>query len=208
MELEDEKKGNLDGKILKSILDICQIPNTYFYLRTKKEFKHAIKEFQKSNFGFLHISCHGNEEGISTTFDYISFDLLEDIIQEKLSYRRLFLSACEAARFELAQRFIPKYHCYSVVGSPDSIYCDKAAVFWSTFYHLMYESNQKRMPQIEIMPTLANLTKVFKIKLNYYSIIKNSNPKSIDHLREIHYQSGDKEFDKVKSSGSKNIFRA
>jgi len=207
MEIEDEKNGDLDGSILKSILDICHIPNQYYLIRTKKEFKYMIDEFENSNYGFLHISCHGNEKEISTTFDRITFDELEAIIGKRLYHRRLFLSACQAAQFELARHFIPKYHCYSIVGSPDSIYCDKSAVFWSTFYHLMNEANQDRMPQIEIMPTLNILTKVFQIKLNYFSIIKNSNPKSINHLREIHYNSGDKQFDEIRNTGFYNIFR-
>ena len=147
MRLEDELSGDLDGLVLKSMLDICHIPNQYFYIRTKLELQKIIIEFKKSEFGFLHLACHANEENIAVTYDQISFDELEHIIGKHLYHRRLFLSACMADRFDLAKHFIPKYHCYSVIGSPDSIYCDKAAIFWCSYYHLMYELNQIDMPK-------------------------------------------------------------
>ncbi len=207
MDIEDELDGDLDGLALKSMLDICHIPNQYFYIRTKKELKNIIKEFKKSDFGFLHLACHANEEKIATTYDLIQFDELDIIIGKYLYHRRLFISACKAARLELAQHFIPKYHCYSVIGSPDNIYCDKAAVFWSSYYHLMYDLNQINMPQKQLMPILETLTKTFSIKLNYFAIINNQNYRSIDHLREINYDSGVKIGDNYRKTDYKNIYR-
>jgi len=207
MEIIDENNGQLDGMVLKSILDICHIPNTYYYIRTKQEFENLINEFENSNYGFLHLSCHGSAEGIKTTYDNITFEELELLIGDRIYQRRLFLSACNIAQFELAKHFIPKYHCYSIIGSPDRIYCDKAAVFWSTFYHLMYERNQNEMPQVDLIPQLIRLTEIFNIKLNYFSIINNQNPKSVNHLREMHFESGQKVFDSIKETDNRNIFR-
>ena len=207
MNLDDELNGDLDGYALKSMLDICHIPNQYFYIRTKKELIKIIEVFRDSDFGFLHLACHANEEKIATTYDHISFDELDQILGQYLYHRRLFISACKAARLELAQHFIPKYHCYSVIGSPDEIFCDKAAIFWSSYYHLMYEINQINMPQRQLMPILESLTKTFKIKLNYFAIINNQNSRSIDHLREINYDSGIKIDDNYRKTDYRNIYR-
>ena len=115
MDIDNEMDGKLDGLTLKSILDLCDIPNMYFYIRTRIELEYIIEKFKESNFGFLHLACHGNEKGLGFTYDEINFEELESIIGIYMYRRRLFLSACKAARFELAQHFIPKYHCYSVM---------------------------------------------------------------------------------------------
>jgi len=150
MDPENEAKGKLDGIALKTILDLSDIPNQYIYIRTLLEFEHSMKLFQNSDYGFLHISCHGNEEGICLTLEDISFEELGEIMGPYLKYRRLFLSACKAACFSLAEQFIPHHHCYSVMGPTDTIDYDKAAIFWSSYYFLMYQDNQERMWQKDI----------------------------------------------------------
>ena len=179
----------------------------YFYIRTKLELQKTIELFSESGFGFLHLACHGNEEGLGLIYEYIRFKELELLIGKHLYHRRLFLSACKATRFELAQHFIPKHHCYSVIGSPNNIDYDKAAVFWSSFYFLMYEVNKVHMPQTDLWPILKNVTKSFNLKLNYYSIIKNSSPLIMNHLMEFKYDSGQIIVDIVKETKFENFYR-
>ncbi len=207
MDLENERQGNLDGLALKKILDLCDIPNDYYYIRTILELEIVIEKFKESDLGFLHVACHGNEEALCLCFEDIIFEEFELLIGKHLKYRRLFLSACKVARFELAKYFIPQYHAYSVIGPPDNIDFDKAAVFWSSFYYLMYSNDQDQMFQVDLLPTLETITKTFKLRLNYFSIIKESNPKSMTHLREIHFQDGNKIFDEVRDTGLLNQFR-
>jgi len=207
MDLENEVNGKLDGYTLKAILDLCDIPNEYYYIRTKLELENIILEFEKSGFGFLHIACHGNEKELALTFETIEFSELDLILGDLLYHRRLFLSACKVAVFELAELFIPKYHCYSVIGTPTDIEYDKAAIFWSSFYYLMYTNNKEQMFQVNILPTLLSVSQIFKVKLNYFSIIKNENPKSINHLRELCIENGVKVRDEVKMTRFRNQFR-
>lgn len=94
--------------------------------------------------------------------------------------------------FELAEHFIPKYHCFSVIGTPDTIDYDKAAIFWSAFYYLMYSNDQTQMVQADILPTLLKVSETFNVNLNYFSIIKDANPMSMDHLNEITITAGKK----------------
>jgi hypothetical protein len=207
MDIVNEGNGKLDGWILKTILDLCDIENQYYYIRTKKELENIIEIFDESEYAFLHLACHGSESSLSLCYDDITFDELEDIIGETLYYRRLFLSACKAARFELAQHFIPKYYCLSVIGTPDNIDYDKAAVFWSSFYYLMYQMNKVSMPQTHLMPILENVTTSFKLRLNYFSVKGKLSPLSSDHLREFNYDSGKLILKKDKKTAFRNLYR-
>jgi hypothetical protein len=206
MDWDNEAKGKLDGYALKTILDLSDIPNQYIYIRTYQEFEHAMELFKETDYGFLHISCHGNEEGICLTMDDLSFEDLGLIMGPYLKYRRLFLSACKAASFALAEYFIPRYHCYSIMGAADTIDYDKAAIFWSSYYYLMYRDDQKRMWQKNIIPTLQNITRTFDESLNYFSIINERNPKSKFSLREIHFQNGSIKSDQVKATRFENLY--
>lgn len=115
MDDEKEHDNKFNGFVLKEMLELCGIPNYYIYIRTRQEMDYAIELFQQSDFGFLHISCHGSSRGLHLALDDISFEELELIMGPHLKYRRLFLSACEAACFSFAEHFIPKHHCYSLM---------------------------------------------------------------------------------------------
>lgn len=206
MDWDNERDGKLDGAALKTILDLSDIPNEYIYIRTRQEFEHAIDMFGESDFGFLHISCHGNDEGLVLTMNEISFADLEMIMGPKLKYRRLFLSACKAACFALAEYFIPQHHCYSIMGPPGTIDYDKAAIFWSTYYYLMYLDDKERMWQKNIIPTLQNVTRTFSETLNYFSIINERYSSSKTCLRELRFESGKKAFDEVRLTRFKNLY--
>ena len=207
MDLKNESKGNLDGYALMTILKLCGIPCKYYYIRTKLELEKIIKKFEQSKFGFLHIACHGNEKELVLTLETVPFEELDIMLGMFLTYKRLFLSACKVARLELAKYFIPKYHCFSIIGPPDNIDYDKAAIFWSSYYYLMYANDQKQMFQVDILPTLLNITQTFNLKMNYFSIINNKNPKSITHLREINIEFGQKVHDNYRDTGFKNQIR-
>lgn len=206
MDAINERQGNLDGYALKTILDLCGIPNIYYHIRTKLELEEVLKEFETSKFRFLHIACHGNKKELALTYESIEFSELEMILGDYLYHRRLFLSACEVAVFELAQFFIPKYHCFSVIGTPNEITYDKAAIFWSSFYYFMYSNDSTRMVQVDILPTLLKVSEFFNINLNYFSIINDKNPKSINHLNEFTIVAG-KKTNKVRITPFNNQYR-
>lgn len=207
MDFKNENRKKLDGWTLKKMLDLCGIKNKYYYIRTKQELERIIEVFDESSYAFLHISCHGSKSSLSLTYDEINFDELEEIIGECLYRRRLFLSACKVARFELAEHFVPKYHCLSVIGTPDNIDYDEAAIFWSAFYYKMYQVNEVSMPQADLMPTLTDISAFFKRKINYFSIIGSLSPMSINHLREFRYDSGEKILDKIRETRFQNVNR-
>ncbi|MCK0109549.1 hypothetical protein MWU58_09605 [Flavobacteriaceae bacterium S0825] len=174
LKLKDEKKGNLDGQVLKDILDLCDIPNEYYYIRTRQELEEIIIEFEASEFRYLHFSCHANDSQIGFTFESLFFSEFEEIIGEYLNNKRVFMSACKASNFEFAKTLIPRTGCTSLIGSPDKINFDKSSVFWSSFYHLMNENDSDRMGQPEIKKVLQSLVNIHNIPINYYSFIRNN----------------------------------
>lgn len=207
MDLENERHGKLDGQALKTILDLCDIPNEYYYIRTTLELEHLMEEFVNSNFQFLHLACHGNAEELCLTLESIPYADFAEIVGESLWHRRLFLSACQVARLELAQHLVPQHHAYSVIGTPNDINYDKAAIIWSTFYHLMHENDQVQMFQRDLLPLLKEISRLFKISLNYFSIINDAHPQSIDHLREINLVNGASTVDTTRKTPYRNRHR-
>ena len=140
--------------------------------------------------------------------DEIRFGELGEMLRPFLKYRRLFLSSCEAACFELAKYFIPQYHCYSVIGPAGAITYDKAAILWSSFYYLMYEVSRDHMSQIDIMPKVADITRTFSERLNYFSIIKEEHPQAKDCLREVCYENGFNIHDRIQKTAFENKYWA
>lgn len=207
MDLENERHGKLDGQALKTILDLCGIPNDYYYIRTTLELERVMEEFEASNFQFLHLACHGNAQALCLTLEDVSYEDFAEIAGESLWHRRLFLSACQVARLELAQRLIPKHHAYSVIGTPNDINYDQAAIIWSTFYHLMYENDKMQMFQRDLLPLLKEVSRLFKVSLNYFSIIKDTHPQSIDCLREINIVNGVSVLDTTRKTPYRNRHR-
>jgi hypothetical protein len=185
--LEDENNNRMDGKILKQILDLCKIENTYFYIRTEAEFTKILELFKESEYGFFHLSCHGNNKELCFTLDQIEFESFATLYGSYFYERRLFLSCCESTCFEFAKHLLPRFHPYSIIGSPDKIRFDTSAVFWSSFYYKMIELGAENMNQEKLKKVLSEITVLFKVRINYYSIISSRYPISIDHLNAIIY---------------------
>ena len=66
------------------ILSLADVKCIYKYVRTIHELKYFIEDFHKSQYRYLHISCHGSEESISTTLDEIPF--AETMPEPDMSY--------------------------------------------------------------------------------------------------------------------------
>jgi hypothetical protein len=172
--LENEKDKRLDGFILKQILDLCEIKNEYYYLRTDLELKKIIRLFETSGLRYLHLSCHGSNNEISLTFKNLSFTALSKIIGPYIKNRRVFISACKSSNKELAKEFSIEDHYYSVIGSPVKIGFDQSAVFWSGFYQRMNEINDSTMKKEDLLDLIEKLSNAYNLPVNYYSFIRNS----------------------------------
>ncbi len=182
LKLSDEQDYRRAGLILKDILDLCKIPCEYFYIRTAKELKEIINEFELSQYRYLHFSCHASETQIELTFEKLLFVEFANLTKYHLNERRVFISACKASNFEFVKTLIPSSKCFSLIGSPDTINFDRAAIFWSSFYHLMYEANEKSMKQPDIKKVLQKLVDLHNNPINYYSFIRDNNKELKENL--------------------------
>ncbi|WP_444898159.1 hypothetical protein [Microbulbifer sp. SSSA005] len=181
LDFEDEKEDLYEGKVLSKILALNDIESEYYYIRTKAELEAVVDIFYKSEFRYLHISCHGSKNSMETTLDSISFDELGDILSPCLDDRRVFVSACEMVNRNLAKSLIDDSKCYSVIGPSEPVAFSDATIFWSSFYHLMFDKNDKAMQRAEIKQILSKVADLFMVPVNYYSKSKS------DGIREVKY---------------------
>jgi hypothetical protein len=176
LKLDDEKNNWFEGKILADMLNLSNKKCIYYYIRTKKEFIEILDEFYMTDYRYLHLSCHANKKEMGTTFDGIPFTELGDIFKDIGEDRRIFLSACSMANQSLANEIIPKSRCYSILGPSTTIDFDDAAIFWTSFYHLMFKHNPRVMKRETVLSNAEKVAKILGIKLNYFG--RKSNNKS------------------------------
>ncbi len=174
LELKNEKDNLFEGQILSNILNMNNKGSIYYYIRTKKELINILNEFANSDFRYLHFSCHGGEKGISTTFDFISFEDLTEMLIGKIDEKRLFFSACSVASDNLASNVLSKTKCTSILGPYKDVYFADSAILWASFYHLMFKENSKAMKRKMILKTAQSISDLFKMPLKYFYQGKDS----------------------------------
>ena len=170
LRLEDEREERFEGQILKRILSLSGKAAAYYYIRTRRELTKLMPVFDRSAFRYLHISCHANIDTMATTFDPISFATLGEILRPHLKHRRLFLSACEMTTGELATEILEGSGCYSVIGPAETVSFSDAALLWSSFYHLMFRTNESAMLGKWIRTHLQSTATLFGVRINYFSM--------------------------------------
>lgn len=168
----DEENDAFEGRFLSQILHLSGKESIYYYVRTKKELKEVLKRFHKSDYRYLHLSCHGNEEEIRTTIDPISFSEFSQLAKPYLKDKRLFISACSAVNHKLADAVIRSCQCFSIIGPANKVPFGDAAIIWASFYHLVFREDAMRMRRADIMTTLKSIAKTFVVPMNYVYINK------------------------------------
>ena len=145
LDIEDEEHRK-EGEILSRVLTMAGKAPICRYVRTKAELQHFIKEFQRSRYRWLHVSVHGNKNLIALTLDHLSGREFARIVAPALKGgRRLFLSTCKAATAEMAAEVFRRGDAISVAGPVKKIRFSDSAIFWSSFYHLMFKRERGRM---------------------------------------------------------------
>ncbi len=89
LDFEDEKERR-EGRIIRQMLRLGNERVRYIYIRTAQELQFALGEFRRSNFRYLHISCHGDRNTVALTLDQLSFGDFAEEIRPYLRDRRLF----------------------------------------------------------------------------------------------------------------------
>lgn len=167
---DDEGNGRFEGSIISNMLRFHGKNPRYRYVRTREEFEGALIEFGQSNYRYLHLSAHGDKDGmITTNLDEIDFDELSDLLKPHLEEKRLFLSACSMVHEDFAAHLIPNTRCYSVIGPDDDVEFHKAAIFWASVYHLMFSVDSERFTRLRLKEMLGRASHLFDVRIRYFS---------------------------------------
>lgn len=169
LRFEDEKEGLFEGKILSQVLTLSGSKPNYVYLRTKQELEEVIDQFEDSQYRYLHFSCHGCNTGIQLTLDFITFKDLGAMLGPCLNNRRVFFSSCEVMQEGLASALMSNTGCYSVIGPYKNINFDRAAAYWSAFYHLMLRDEAKSIQRNDLQERTSALQKVFGVHMRFFA---------------------------------------
>lgn len=175
-----------DGYNLHEILNLSKIKSIYREVHDKDDFIESINEFKKSDYRYLHISCHSDTDGIEINGDEISNLELSKIFKNKINKKRIFLSACKGGNRNIATAVI-RCGGQSVIGTPINLYFDKAALFWPSFYHVINCVDDSKMNKQNISSTLKKCVDLFEIPINYYHGIK-AEPKYLRRYKFRHNQ--------------------
>jgi hypothetical protein len=174
LRFQDEDANYFEGQVISNILNFADVEHKYYYIRTKAELVRLLEEFNKLNYRYLHISMHGNRKSLGTTLDDLPFKELSFILESSLDKKRLFVSACSAVNKSLATEIFGLTDCFSVIGPHEDIDMDDAAIFWASFYHLMFKKNNKVMKRDILEATLKALVKTHKIPITYFTSSRSS----------------------------------
>jgi len=167
---DDEGNGRFEGSSISHILRLHEKNPQYRYVRTRKQFRNALKEFADSRYRYLHISAHADEGGMCTTnLDDIHYSDLAQLLKPCMADKRLFLSACAMVHEKMAAAIIPSTHCVSIVGPREVVRFSEAAVLWPAIYHLMFSAKDNAMTHALLKKNLARVSELFGVELGYFS---------------------------------------
>lgn len=163
-----------DGKIFhEALLSLGTYNPIYIKVYDKKEFENALLKFSKSDYKYLFISAHGDDENIYLEYDsFNAYDL--DDMKINFNRKRIFMSTCRGGSFLLAKYFITK-KAYSVIGSPDDLNQIVAVGMWPTMILIFERLNKNQLNFYELNKTIKQIVKIYEINLSYHSFIRNKN---------------------------------
>jgi hypothetical protein len=162
--VQDERSGRFEGRVLADVLRMCGKSPEYFYFRTEQELVELAKEFRRSGYRFLHLSCHGNGEEVATTYGNVSYKRFAEIFAGHLQNRRLFVSACEVGN-ELFGTMVASRNrgMYSIASPGVTISFDKAVALWSALYVHLFSVNANHVKAKDIQDALESLCHLFDL---------------------------------------------
>lgn len=160
----DERKKRFEGRVLANVLRMCGKSPEYFYFRTEQELGELIIEFRRSGYRFLHLSCHGNDTDIATTYGNVPYARFAEIVAGHLQNRRLFVSACEVGNKLFSDLVTARNRgMYSIASPRVAIPFDKAVALWSSLYVHTFSVDAEFVKAKHIQEALDSLCSLFNI---------------------------------------------
>jgi hypothetical protein len=165
LKFNDEVNSRHEGRLLSDMLRLCGKRPEYYYFRSKEELPHLLKLFKKSQYRYLHLSCHGADDSVCTTLDTLTYHEFAAVVEKCLSRRRLFCSACELGNkdFAIAVSELNK-GMHSIIAPACDIQFDHAAAIWAAFYVSAFAENKKFMRTGDLRTRIGALARLFHLK--------------------------------------------
>lgn len=178
----DELKGRLEGPTIKAISSLIGHETMCMLLRSRREFQDSISyiaqidkkldaDVEPDRAICLHLSCHGNSNGLQIGRDEVSWSDLVNDLQPVLTQLEcydgpviLVFSACHAED-QAVTAGITKVVKKSKLRPPEFVFTttgevrfDDAAVAWTVFYHLLPNVNFAKKASVQgVLDKLASL---------------------------------------------------
>jgi hypothetical protein len=145
---EDFLEGTTEGRLLTGGLSIAQIPFSYnlavnkkmFILALTKKLSQAMTTYQR--YPILHLSAHGNDNGLALTkgfFDWDELSLMLTPINTIMEGRLIVsISACSGfAGCRMAMKPSGSSPFFGILGPTEPISLADTAIGFLSFYHLL-----------------------------------------------------------------------
>jgi len=129
----------LDGIAAQSLLKVLRIGNRLRMILDLKHFKKALRDAKQYGSHVIHLSCHGDEEGIALANDcrltWEEFATL--FLEADFAPQALVMSSCCGAASGIGEAFakIAKKRPGIIFGSKDERTYGQYAVAWALLYH-------------------------------------------------------------------------
>lgn len=143
-----------DGQQLVAQMQALGFDTRYVRAYDKKSFKDAVSQFGDSKFKWLHISCHGADNGIelydekweskaSWSPEIVCFSEFAKLFETTLATCRMTISGCRTGNEDLARNmFMHNTGLQSVVAPAGDLPIDIAAPLWVSFYTLLIRQSR------------------------------------------------------------------
>jgi len=165
-----------EGEIVARTLKLTGKSPHYSYVRSRAELEAFFKEYGKSPYRYLHLSCHGNKNGFGTSLEFVPESELVELLAPIKGRRRLFVSSCYACTASFGTNLVENSEWLSVLGPTGKIGFGDAAIFWTAFYHMMFEANAESMRNEDIINNVATCSAVVgKQQFRFISKSKDGN---------------------------------
>jgi hypothetical protein len=135
---EDFYRQELDGIAAQGILNILGVRNELRFALNREQFEKAIADAKTLNSTVIHLSCHGNKDGVALTSNYQpTWDKFASFFQNiRWCPKALVMSACCGATSGIRKAFENKPKKPNIIfGSSDERSYGEYAVAWAILYH-------------------------------------------------------------------------
>lgn len=145
--------GRTEGRVLSEALTLAGIAHTYSIAADLSMFDLALGQRLVDAWGqyqqppILHLSMHGNRDGIAfTSGEFLTWNQLRQKLLPLIRVLPNALLICMSSCFghsgcRLAMYLDNEPHFWALVGHPDSVSWPDAAVAYVTFYHLFFKGS-------------------------------------------------------------------